>query len=471
MSKKPNILLIAIDSIRADHISCFGYHRQTTPHIDRFAQSGVLFENTFSAHIPTTPAYASMLTGRDCFGTQVVALRHQGPLRPEVPTMAEILREHGYNTCCIGFSDNPSSRGFDCYLDYEAWGSWNEGRSPKAQNLNRVAIPELQRLCAEDEPWFLMLRHMDPHSPYLPPEPYERMFYHGDETDPDNRSMEAVLAFKPFSDYFATWMPPGITDKDYIIAQYDGAIAYMDACIQSIFTALDSLGALEDTIIALNGDHGETLYDHEIWFDHHGLYDNVLHVPLILRYPAKLPQGKRVRGFNQQKDLLPTLLELADLPVSPLAGGATFDGQSLLPLIRGDVASFESEFYITECTWMRKHGWRTPGWKLMIALEPDFHFKPELELYNLMEDPNEDNNLAETRPDVVDALRACMEAWIAKREAETGLTNPIYAQGDWHGIEGVGPFKTSQQAYDSLHIGEVSEAVELQASTKEEDDE
>ena len=107
----------------------------------------------------------------------------------------------------------------------------------------------------------------------------------------------------------------------------------------------------------------------------------------------------------------------------------------------------------------------------MIALEPDFHFKPEIELYNLMEDPNEDNNLAETRPDVVDALRACMEAWIAKREAETGLTNPIYAQGDWHGIEGVGPFKTSQQAYDSLHIGEVSEAVELQASTKEEDDE
>ena len=238
--------------------------------------------------------------------------------------MAEILREHGYNTCCIGFSDNPSARGFDSYLDYKGWGSWEAGRSPKAQNLNRVAIPELQRLCAEGEPWFLMLRHMDPHSPYLPPEPYERIFYHGDETDPENRSMQPVLSFKPFSDYFATWMPSGITDKDYIIAQYDGAIAYLDACIQSIFTALDSLGALENTIIALNGDHGETLYDHELWFDHHGMYDNVLHVPLILRFPAKLPQGKRVRGFNQQKDLLPTLLELADLPVSPLAGWRDF---------------------------------------------------------------------------------------------------------------------------------------------------
>ena len=88
---------------------------------------------------------------------------------------------------------------------------------------------------------------------------------------------------------------------------------------------------------------------------------------------------------------------------------------------------------------MRKHGWRTPGWKLMVALEPDFHFKPEIELFNLVEDPNEDHNLAEERPDVVAALRARMEAWIAKREAETGLTNPMLTQGDWHGHKGVGP--------------------------------
>ena len=469
MTINPNILLIAIDSIRADHMSCYGYHRLTTPHIDRFAQSSVLFENTYSAHIPTTPAYASMLTGLDCFGTQVVALRHQGPMRAEVPTMAEILRESGYNTCCIGFSDNPSARGFDSYLDYEGWGTWEAGRSPKAQNLNRVAIPEIERLCAANKPWFVMLRHMDPHAPYLPPEPYERMFYHGCETDPGNRSMDPVMSFKPFRDFFATWMPPGISDKDYVIAQYDGAIAYMDACIQSIFTALASLGVLNNTIIALNGDHGETLYDHELWFDHHGMYDNILHVPLILRYPAKLPQGARVSGFNQHKDLLPTLLELADLPLSPLADDATFDGQSLLSMIRGDVRSFESEFYITECTWMRKHGWRTPSWKLMIALEPDFHFKPEIELYNLVEDPNEDENLAEQRSDVVDALRTRMEAWIAEREAETGLTNPMVTQVDWHGIEGVGPFKTSQQAYDSLYIGDVSKAIELQAGAKDED--
>ena len=499
MLKKPNVLLIAIDSIRADHMSCYGYGRNTTPHIDRFAESGTLFENTFSPHIPTTPAYASMLTGRDCFGTQVVALRHQGPLRAEVPTAAEIFRECGYNTTCVGFPGNPSSRGFDNYLEYAGWGSFSQGRSPKAQNLNDVTLPELERLNAEDKPWFVMLRHMDPHAPYLPPAPYERMFYHGDECDPNNRSMDPVLDFKPFGTFFKSWMPPGISDKDYIIAQYDGAIAYMDACIQSIFTALESMGVLDDTIIALNGDHGETLYDHELWFDHHGIFDNVLHVPLIIRYPSAVPAGARLSGFNQHKDLLPTLLDLAGLYPHPEsmrhlygafshkeggtsqaagspshfmgegAGGWGFDGRSLLPMMRGDVASFDSEFYISECTWMRKHGWRTPGWKLMIALEPDFHFKPEVELFNLVEDPNEDHNLAEELPDVVEALRTRMEAWIAKREAETGFTNPMLTQGDWHGQKGVGAFRSSQQAYDTLFIGDLDKAIKLQAQSREEE--
>jgi arylsulfatase A-like enzyme len=288
------------------------------------------------------------------------------------------------------------------------------------------------------------------------------MFYHGWECDPANRSMDPVMSFKPFCDYFASWMPPGISDKDYIIAQYDGAVAYMDACIQTLFTALESLGLLDETIVVINSDHGETLYDHECWFDHHGLYDVTLHVPLIIRYPPKVPAGKRVAGFNQHKDLVPTLLELADIKLR----GTRFDGRSLMPLIRGEVASHESEFYITECTWMRKHGWRTPEWKLIVALEPDFHFKPEIELYNLIQDPDENCNLAEELPDVVAYLRGRMEQWIARRERETGLPNPMLTQGDWHGYEGVGPFKTSQQAYDTLHIGDPGQAARLQARAR-----
>ena len=460
--RPPNIVLLGIDSLRRDHMSCYGYHRLTTPHIDQFARESTLFEQTFSAHIPTTSAYASMLTGRDVIGTQVVALRHKGPLREEVPTLPEILKEANYNTTCVGFSGNPSSRGFDNYITFPGWGSWNEGRSPKAQNLNDVAIPELERLAKKRDPFFLFLRHMDPHAPYLPPHPFERAFYHGDETDPENKSMEPVMNFAPFRDFFASWMPPGITDKEYVIAQYDGAIAYMDAAIRTIFTALEARGLAENTIVVINGDHGETLYDHECWFDHHGMYEPTLTVPLIIRYPGKMPAGKRVRGYNQHKDLVPTLLELAELQHDDIL----MDGRSLLPMVRGEVASHESEFYITECTWMRKHGWRTPQWKLILALEPDFHFKPAVELYNLVEDPGENTNLAEAEPGVVEFLKGRMDAWIARREAETGLPNPIHNQGDWHGKEGIGAFTSSQQAYDTLHIGDPTQAAKLQAESR-----
>ncbi|MHB1001186.1 MAG: sulfatase family protein [Armatimonadota bacterium] len=455
--RKPNIVLFGIDSLRADHMSLYGYKFNTSPHIDKFAENATVFEHNFSAHIPTTSGYANMLTGMDCFGTQIVALRHKGELKEGVRTLQEILKEAGYTTTCVGFG-GPSARGFDTYINYEGWGAGPDGYAHKAEHLNAVAIPELERLARGDEPFMIFLRHMDPHSPYLPPPPFERMFYYGNETDPENKSMEPVMNFAPFCDYFANWMPPGITDKDYEIAQYDGEIAYMDSCIQNVLTQMETLGILDNTIVVFTSDHGETLYDHECWFDHHGMYDCTLHVPMIIRYPAKMPAGKRVAGYSQLKDLTPTLIDLCEIEVSD-----AFDGRSLVPMANGEETTHETEIYITECTWMRKHGWRTPEWKLMVALEPDFHFKPAIELYNLVADPEENNNLAEELPDVVAFLKSRMEAWIAKREKETGLPAPMLNQPEWHGVEGIDYFTSSQQAYDTLHIGDPGEAKRLQA--------
>lgn len=462
VKKKPNVLLLGIDSLRRDHMSSYGYKHLTTPHIDKFAQGGVLFENHFSPSIPTTPGYASMLTGMDCFGTDVVALRHQGPLADHNQTLAEVLGENGYNTTCIGFTGNPSSRGFQSYLDFEGWAPDASGRSPKAENLNKVAIPELKRLAEEDEPFFLFLRHMDPHSPYLPPSPYERVFYDGNEKDPNNDSLRGVYESKPFADFLSSWIPQGVTDSDYVDAQYDGAVAYMDACIQNIFTAVESLGITEETLIIVTSDHGETLHEHDCDYDHHGLYECNLVVPLILKYPGKLPEGKRFSDFSQIKDLMPTILDLAGVETN-----IDFDGRNLVSLTKENAFNQEPGFYITECTWMRKHGWRTPEWKLIRALEPDFHFKPELELYNLIKDPLELDNVAGEEPEVVAMLTAKMETHIAKRENETGRTNPMYTNLNWHGLGG-GPFKSSQQAYDSMYIGSVNTAQTLQSKSKEE---
>ena len=459
--KKPNILMVAIDSLRSDHMSGYGYHRHTTPHIDSFANGGTVFENTFSPHIPTTSGYISMLSGKDCFGTNCVALRHKGPLADGLKTLAEVLGSQGYETMCVGFNNNPASRGFQQYLTYEAWGSREDAPLRKAELLNDVFVPELDRLASGEKPFFALLRHMDPHAPYLPPSPFDRMFYHGDPLDSTNKSMDPVLSFKPFCDFLASWMPEGITDKDYVIAQYDGEIAYMDSCIQRIFKQLEVLGILDDTIVVINSDHGETLYDHECWFDHHGLYDVTLRVPLIIRYPKKVPAGKRIAGYNQHKDLMPTLLELAGIETEII-----FDGESLMSLVRGEKPSFESEIYITECTWMRKHGWRTPEWKLIVALEPDFHFKPEIELYNLLQDPEENVNIADLHPDVVKCLKGRLDSYVAKREQATGRQNPMFHQPRWHGKEGPDYFSSSQEAYDTLYIGSASEAKKLQADAK-----
>ena len=457
--RKPNLVLIGVDSLRADHMSLHGHHHLTTPHMDQFAAGGTVFEHAFSPHIPTTSGYGSMLTGRDCFGTNTVALRHQGPMAKGVPTLAEVLGREGYNTTCIGFQGNPAARGFKEYLGYEGWGAQKDGRAHKAENMNAAAIPELKRLSRSNKPFFLFLRHMDPHSPYLPPWPFERIFYGGDELDKSNKSMNPVFAFKPFCDYFATWMPPGITDKDYVNAQYDGAIAYMDACIQSIFAQIAQLGLDENTLVVLDSDHGETLYDHDCYWDHHGLYECTLTVPMVFRMPGRVPAGLRLPGYTLLQDVMPTILDIMGVRTK-----IEFDGRSLFGEMKGRRRTPTTEFYITECTWMRKHGWRTPQWKLIHALEPDLHFKPEVELYNLIEDPEEARNLARKEPEIVRMLEGRMQAWIAKREKDVGRTNPMYTNLHWHGHPDVpGPFESSQQAYDTLHIGDPEAARRLQA--------
>ncbi len=456
MAKKPNLILFGMDSLRQDHMSLYGYPKLTTPHMDKIAAQGAVFENAFSPAIPTTPGYSSMFTGMDVFGTDVVALRHEGPLGDHVKTLAEILGDEGYNTTCVGFSGNQASRGFQKYIDFSGWGSWEAGRSHKAENLNEVTIPELKSLAGDDKPFFLFLRHMDPHSPYLPPRPFERMFYDGDEFDPNNHSLDPVMSFKPFCDYFASWFPPHCKDKDYIIAQYDGAVAYMDACIANIMTTVKMLGIEEETLFVFDADHGETLHDHECWYDHHGLYDCTIRIPLFFYYPGKVPAGQRFDDYVHMKDVTPTILDLMGIKSK-----IKFDGRSLVPLMQGKYRKQEPEMYITECTWMRKHGWRTPQWKLIHALEPDFHFKPEIELYDMINDPEELVNLADKEPEVVKMLESRMQAHIARREKETGRKNPIYTNLNWHG-RGV-QFKTSQEAYDTLHIGSPKAAEALQA--------
>jgi len=398
-------------------LSCYGYQRVTAPHLDWLAGRGVLFERCYAPNIPPTPAYSSMLTGMDVMTTRMVALQPTEPLPAHLRTLPEVLKERDYVSACVGFKGEQQEaryRGFDRYLDFRSWMSWEERPGDKAGQLNEQVLPLLDAFAAGGQPFFLFLRHMDPHAPYLPPAPFDRLFYTGKETDSahlgSGHSMQPVFNFAPFAEFFKSWMPPGVTDARYVVAQYDGAIAYMDACIQQLFTRLEELGIADETIIVLTGDHGESLYEHECWFDHHGLYESNLHVPLIVRAPGQVPEGVRVPGYVTHYDLMPTILDL--LGEEKLIRELTMDGQSALGLVRGERATNYAELYLTECTWMRKRGWRTHEWKLIEALEPDFHGKPPLELYNLLDDPGETRNLAEEEPALVALLRERMQAWV-----------------------------------------------------------
>jgi arylsulfatase A-like enzyme len=251
------------------------------------------------------------------------------------------------------------------------------------------------------------------------------MFYGGDERDPANPSMEPVLNFPPFQHYFRQWMG-GVTDIEFPKAQYDASIAYMDTCLRRLFTRLEELRLLDETLVVITADHGEELDEHAMWFDHHGLYDTNLHVPLIMRLPRRIPAGLRIPGMVRLMDIAPTILELAGASDTVTAG---IQGRSLLPLLSGRETAAADRLFLTECTWMRKRGVRTDRWKLILARDhPDIHERPPVELYDFAADPGEQRNVAEENPDVVAELRADLEEWLARRQAETGLPDPVEEQ-------------------------------------------
>ncbi|HIE50753.1 MAG TPA: sulfatase [Armatimonadetes bacterium] len=424
-----NVLLIDIDTLRADRLGCYGYRLNTSPHLDKIAAEGVLFVECYASHIPTHPGHATLFTGKDVMTHQIVTQGGKVDLDPSIRQLAELLQENGYFTAAADNMGRWFSRGFEVYEGY-SWSTQLEALEEgwrKAEAVNEKALRLLEQCAAQRKPWFLFLHYWDPHTPYLPPPPFNRMFYGGNEKDPNNHSADKMWAeYEPFRDYFNSWMP-GVTDLNFPCRQYDAEIAYCDAVLARLFTRVDELDLWDDTLIIVTSDHGEELDEHEMWFDHHGLYDTNLRIPLILRHPS-LPAGKRMYGFVQHQDFAPTILDFVGL--GHLIERERMPGMSLLPLIHGDLHTGTCDvLYLSECTWMRKRGLRTHTWKLIRALEPDFHGRPPVELYHLPSDPSEQVNLAEERPEVVEELTEQLEAWRQRRMSETGLPDPLETQG------------------------------------------
>lgn len=400
------VLFIVVDTLRADHLSCYGYRFETSPNIDRLADEGIMFSNAIANGIPTSPGFTTIFTGLHSITHRVVS--HGGPeiIDRSIPLLAEVLRDKGFRTCAVDnlFNIKPYfARGYEYYI------------SPKSKNIHHIRAEEVNleaiRWIKEHykEDFFLFLHYWDCHTPYLPPEKYRTMFYKGkDPFDPDNHSMDPAKEQIPYP-FFKKWhydLLGNPTDANYIIAQYDGAIRYIDSTVGEILETFRNLCIYDDSLIILTADHGENMTEHNFFFDHQGLYEPTIHIPLIIRIGDKY-YPKKVNSIVQHMDITPTVLDVLDIKID-----ATFDGKSLLPLIKGEVDKIYEEVISTECTWRAGISIRTEEWKLIKTIDQGLYSTPPIELFNLKKDPEEKVNLCDEEKAVRDELELRLSRWL-----------------------------------------------------------
>jgi arylsulfatase A-like enzyme len=223
-----------------------------------------------------------------------------------------------------------------------------------------------------------------------------------------------------------------VTDAEYLNALYDAEIRYLDDLLKELDEHLAEQGIREETMLVLFGDHGESLDEHGIFWDHCGLYEQTVHVPLIIRWPDRLPAGRRVPGLVQQVDLLPTLLEAVraaapnGIDGAKLEPPAGLDGRSLWPAIRGDAAGTHERVYLSECAWQAARGIRTEQYKYIRYYDSGPFERPIRELYDLQNDPGETSNLAEREPALAEHFQQELDDWVSGKLK--GRSDPMDVQ-------------------------------------------
>ena len=359
----PNVLLVTIDTLRADHVGAYGYAGAETRTIDRLAREGVRLEDAVVQVPQTRPSHACIMTGRLPY-EHGIRDNYSPPLPDVWPTLATVLAGHGWDTA--GFVgaypvSRPSGldRGFIHYDDPFAAGdsTTREARTERrAKEVVDHALAWLARPRAK--PFFAWVHLFDPHAPYEAPAPYAARF-----------------AKRP----------------------YDGEVAYADAQLGRLIAWLDGKGLRERTLVVVTSDHGEGLGDHGE--DEHMLfvYDSTLRVPLVMSWPGALPAGTLVGGPFRSIDLLATVLELAGVPAPPTSGSSRAAVLRSGGRIRDGESYAESLYAQLHFGYAPLRALRGDGWKLIDA--------PHAELYRVAEDPGESHNLLDARGSVAVAMR------------------------------------------------------------------
>jgi len=447
---QPNIILISLDAVRADHLSCYGYRRSTSPFIDQLAQESVLYESAYSATRWTLPAHASMFTGtylsKHGVGDDKTRLRKLSDLR--FTTLAEYLHAREYQT--VGFSNVAAlgvemhfDRGFDRF--YQNWTLFDERhplyhakflgkywgrrlryiyenrkwfRSDKGgRKTNHLFSKWLRHKRHSGQPFFAFFHYFEAHGPYWPPRKYRSLF-----TQANRNARVLSKAHADPWDVLAGNIQ--LTDDETAVLEslYDAEIRYLDHLLTELVELLQKQGELERTMIILTADHGESFGDHGC-FQHSApcLYESVVRVPLLIRYAPQFPAGTRVTIPVSLVDIFPTITQMLEQTQKPLH--RQLQGSSLAPddlarnpdrivvmesltnpakglkAVNPNFDTSQYDYYLRAVRWRDyKFIWRSSG----------IH-----ELYHLSKDPHETTNLIHQKPAIVRDMQGKLEDWLA----------------------------------------------------------
>jgi arylsulfatase A-like enzyme len=439
----PNIILITIDTLRADHLHCYGYQRIQTTEIDRIAEEGVLFENAISHIGSTGPSHSSILTSQ--YPRSHMVLRNGYPLSTELVLLPEILKDHGYLTAAFVSSAALAKRmGFDQGFDFFVE-TYDDGLLTLVDQTRKLMLSELvfstsiyqiferilPKLPAQTDaasvnsfllPWlrehrnnsfFLWLHYYDPHEPFTPPPPYDTMYWE------KNREVTKLQYSTQFMDIFRNQHNLTPDEIERVISLYDGEVTFVDCAIGEVMRELEALGIRDNSFLIVTADHGEQLYEHHRAIGHFlFLYEPIVHVPLIFSYPGVLPAGMRMESLVQSIDIAPTILEAIHVPVHKNFEGVSLYGMMKSRWDQGNRRFTFSEVFSLDTEYDTKVI-RSNKWKLF-----DYHNeKKNPELFRIDIDRKECNNVYEDN-ETYRMLNSELEMWNRRFPQVNAVTFP-----------------------------------------------
>lgn len=442
------ILYIDVDTLRSDHLGCYGYHRPTTPNIDRIAAEGIRFERCYVSDAPCLPSRIALLTGRFGFQTGVVGQGGTGaeffPEGAERGFGSKIsrgsfparLRQAGLHTATISsFAERHAA--YEWYAGFVEHQMVPKRGLENADEVTELTLNWLSRKGGDDD-WFLHVHFWDPHTPYRVPESYGHPFSESplpdwltDEVRAQHyqgcgpHSARECVGFSPEYPYGAyPRQPRHIPDMDAVRSMFDGydtGIHYMDAQVGRLLTALSELGVLDDLIIVVTSDHGENLGELNVYGDHHTADEQTCHVPMILRAPGTLSPTTN-GGLYYQMDMAAAIVDLASGSVPP-----DWDGKSFLDGWKAGSEVGREALVLSQAAWTCQRAVRFDRYLCIRTYHDGYHDYPDVMLFDIQSDPHQQRNLASQRPLVVAEALTHLDAWYGQQlEKSSAGRDPLH---------------------------------------------